>query len=43
MEGENVAMVQERKTLETDRVSFHGKKDGPLFSWPWENLGNYKV
>lgn len=41
-EGENVGMIQERKTLEPARVAFPGKKDGPLFAWPWENLGNYK-
>lgn len=42
--GENVAMIQHTKTSEEDnRINFQGKMDAPLFAWPWENLGNYKV
>lgn len=44
MEEESVTtMTQERKTIPDKRTAFSGKMTAPLFAWPWENFGNYKV
>ncbi|KAG9142481.1 hypothetical protein Leryth_026191 [Lithospermum erythrorhizon] len=34
--------IQDYTTIFQKRTCFQGKKNAPLFSWPWENMGNYK-
>ncbi|GAA0158703.1 oxidase [Lithospermum erythrorhizon] len=34
--------IQENTTIFQKRTCFQGKNNAPLFSWPWENMDNYK-
>ena len=44
MEGEKVTtLIQARITIPDKRTAFSGTTTAPLFAWPWEHYGNYKV
>ncbi|CAI9113816.1 OLC1v1014497C1 [Oldenlandia corymbosa var. corymbosa] len=34
--------IQQSKALKDKIIVSPGKRDAPLFAWPWENFGNYK-
>lgn len=33
--------ISERKKMGSEQIS--RKSEGPLFSWPWDNLGGFKA